>query len=167
MIRGIFERIRIAGRSLASLTMTTNSFMISNSAEETKTIAQKFASTLVGGDVVFLEGDLGAGKTTFTQGVLEALSYTEPVRSPTFSIMNLYPIENNPSIRRVIHLDFYRFETPEEVRSLGLEEMLEDTKNVFIIEWPQNGLEKDSKIRHTKFVTFRTVNEQGREITFS
>ena len=140
--------------------------MISTSAEETKNIAHEFASTLVGGDVIFLEGDLGAGKTTFTQGVLEALGYAEPVRSPTFSIMNMYPIENHSSIRRVIHLDFYRFETPEEVRSLGLEEMLEDVKNVFIIEWPEKGFGESSFVRYTKRVQFQSVDAQHREIIF-
>lgn len=141
--------------------------MISHSAEETKNIAHEFASSLKGGDVVFLEGDLGAGKTTFTQGVLEALFYTEPVRSPTFSIMNVYPIMNHSSIKQVVHLDFYRFESPKEIRSLGLEEMMEDTKNVFIIEWPQNGLEEHSKIRHTKRVGLQSIDDITREIIIS
>ncbi|MCX6714451.1 MAG: tRNA (adenosine(37)-N6)-threonylcarbamoyltransferase complex ATPase subunit type 1 TsaE [Candidatus Uhrbacteria bacterium] len=141
--------------------------MISNSLEETKNIAHKFASTLVGGDVVFLEGDLGAGKTSFVQGVLEALGYTEPVRSPTFSIMNMYLIANHPTIERVIHLDFYRFESPREVHSLGLEEMMENKKNVFMIEWPKNGIENGSDIRYTRSIKFRSVNEQTREILIS
>ena len=108
-------------------------FMISKSLEETKKIAYTFAASLRGGDIVFLEGDLGAGKTTFVQGVLESLGYTEPVRSPTFSIMNVYPIANRFDIERVIHLDFYRFEDPKEIRALGLEEYFEDSKNVFFI----------------------------------
>lgn len=137
---------------------------LSNSIEETKTIAHEFASTLVGGDVVFLDGDLGAGKTSFVQGVLEAFGYTEPVRSPTFSIMNTYPIANHATIQKVVHLDFYRFETPAEVRSLGLEEMMQDTKNVFLIEWPEKGLEKDSGIHYTKCVKLESHNGHSREI---
>lgn len=141
--------------------------MTSHSLEETKNIAHKFASTLVGGDVVFLEGDLGAGKTSFVQGVLEAFGYREPVRSPTFSIMNTYPIVNHPTVQRVIHLDFYRFENPNEVRSLGLEEMMCDKKNVFMIEWPEKGIEHGSEIRYTRSIKFRSVNEQTREISIS
>ena len=141
--------------------------MISSSLEQTKKIAHDFAATLRGGDVVFLEGDLGAGKTSFVQGVLEALGYTEPVRSPTFSILNTYPIANHPTMARVIHLDFYRFETPKEVQSLGLEEMMQDTKNIFLIEWPEKGIESASPIRYTKRIQFRTMDEQTRDITIS
>lgn len=141
--------------------------MISHSLEQTKTIAHEFASSLIGGDVVFLEGDLGAGKTTFVQGVLDSLGYTEPVRSPTFSIMNVYRIENHPTIRQVIHLDFYRFETPEEIRSLGIEEMMEDTKNVFMIEWPEKGMEDRSSIRATRKVSIETTGSDTRTITIN
>jgi|LakMenEpi03Aug12_release.lakeMendotaPanAssembly.Ray.scaffolds.fasta_scaffold753737_2 tRNA threonylcarbamoyladenosine biosynthesis protein TsaE len=138
--------------------------MMSHTLEETKKIAHEFASTLIGGDIVFLEGDLGAGKTSFVQGVLEAFGYTEPVRSPTFSIMNLYPIMNNETIKQVIHLDFYRFETPSEMHALGLEEMMEDKKNVFLIEWPEKGIEEASQIRYTKRVQFRVIDEITRDI---
>lgn len=141
--------------------------MMSHSLEQTKKIAHEFASALVGGDVVFLEGDLGAGKTSFVQGILEAFGYTEPVRSPTFSIMNTYPIANHPTIAQVIHLDFYRFETPSEVRSLGLEEMMTNKKNAFLIEWPEKGIEDASQIRYTKRIQFRVVDEQTREIIVS
>lgn len=139
----------------------------SQSVEETKTIAHEFASTLVGGDIVFLEGDLGAGKTTFVQGVLESLGYTEPVRSPTFSIMNVYEIKRGlgtPPISRVIHLDFYRFESPEEIRSLGLEEMMENTQNVFMIEWPEKGLSPFVKIDPTIRIAFTALSSSSKEI---
>lgn len=138
--------------------------MISSSLEQTKKIAHEFASMLVGGDIVFLEGDLGVGKTSFVQGILEAFGYTEPVRSPTFSIMNTYPIANHPTIQQVIHLDFYRFETPNEIRSLGLEEMMQNTKNIFLIEWPEKGIEDALQIRYTKRIQIRSVDERTREI---
>jgi len=63
-------------------------------------------------------------------------------------------------------LDFYRFETPEEIRSLGLEEMMEDKKNVFLIEWPEKGLEKESGIRYTKRIKFTALGDKTREIFF-
>ena len=136
----------------------------SYSIEQTKNIAHEFASTLIGGDVVFLEGDLGAGKTTFVQGVLEALGYEDPVRSPTFSIMNVYAIAHHPTIKQVIHVDFYRFEDPSETRSLGLDEMMDNPKNVFMIEWPEKGLEERTRIRYTKRVQFTSTSPEERTI---
>lgn len=140
---------------------------LAKTIEETKTIAHEFASSLKGGDVVFLEGDLGAGKTTFVQGVLESLGYTEPVRSPTFSIMNIYKITNHSTIKQIIHIDFYRFDSPEESRTLGLEEMMNDTKNVFMIEWPEKGLEKNSKIQYNTSIKFTSLENEAKEIIIS
>ncbi len=138
----------------------------STSQQQTKEIAHTFAKTLVGGDIVFLDGDLGAGKTTFTQGVLESFGYTEPVRSPTFSIMNIYPI-NRGLISKVIHLDFYRFNSPDEIRTLGLEDFLEDPKIIFLIEWPEKGTGDMSSLVPTKTIHFRTISENEREININ
>ncbi|OGH88207.1 MAG: tRNA (adenosine(37)-N6)-threonylcarbamoyltransferase complex ATPase subunit type 1 TsaE [Candidatus Magasanikbacteria bacterium RIFOXYC2_FULL_42_28] len=66
--------------------------MISNSIQKTKDIAKKFAATLQGGDVVLLSGELGAGKTAFTKGLAEYFSIEQNITSPTFSLMNVYPI---------------------------------------------------------------------------
>lgn len=136
----------------------------SHSPEETKKIAADFATTLLGGDVVFLEGDLGSGKTTFVQGIGEALGYPDPVRSPTFSIMNIYPIQNYPSIHQIIHLDFYRFSSPAEIKSLGLEEFLEDPHSVFFIEWPEKGIEEFAEIRYSQRIKFISLENELREI---
>lgn len=138
--------------------------MISTSVEQTKKIAQEFSSTLKGGDVVFLEGDLGSGKTLFVQGVLESFGYKDPVRSPTFTIMNIYPIQNHPTIQRIIHMDFYRFETPDEILSLGLDELYQDTSNVFLIEWPEKGFEKIADFRYSKCIKFILLEGEEREI---
>ena len=139
--------------------------MLSTSLEQTKKVACDFAFKLHGGNVVFLEGDLGSGKTTFVQGVLEAFGYIQPVRSPTFSIMNIYPIDHHVSIKQIIHLDFYRFESPNEIRSLGLEEMMQNKQNVFLIEWPSRGIEQASQIRYTHRIHFQSVDAQTRELT--
>lgn len=136
----------------------------SHSPEETKKIAADFAKTLSGGDVIFLEGDLGTGKTVFVQGVAEALGYTDPVRSPTFSIMNIYPIQNHPDIRQIIHLDFYRFSSPAEIKSLGMEEFLEDPHTVIFIEWPEKGLEESAKIQYSQHIKFISLENEMREI---
>jgi len=138
--------------------------MISSSIEQTKQLAREFASTLKSGDVVFLEGDIGSGKTTFVQGVLESFGYKDPVRSPTFTIMNIYPIENHPNIKCIIHLDFYRLEIPDEIKSLGLDELFQDTSNVFFIEWPEKGFEKVSNIHYSKCINFISFENDTREI---
>ncbi len=87
---------------------------LTTSVEETKALAAEFANTLVGGDVVFLRGDLGAGKTTFVQGLMEAFGYKEPVRSPTFSLVNIHPVDRG-EIQQVAHIDLYRLKIPSRI----------------------------------------------------
>lgn len=107
---------------------------ITHSAEETKAIAREFALTLTGGEFIALIGDLGAGKTTFVQGLVEALGSKARVKSPTFTVMNEYSVEN-PTVRRVVHVDFYRFSDEKELGALSLEdERRKDT--VIVAEWP-------------------------------
>lgn len=112
----------------------------SHTPEETKQIASDFARTLKGGELVFLEGDLGSGKTTFVQGLVGSFGYTEPVRSPTFALMHTYEI-NHETIKRIIHLDLYRLKHRSELRAFGLEEFLYDPSTVVLVEWPQNGFD--------------------------
>lgn len=113
-----------------------------HSAEETQAIAVEFAKTLTGGEFVSLIGDLGAGKTTFTRGLVEAMGGTVRVKSPTFTVMNEYPV-NFGAIKRIVHIDFYRFTEAEELSALSLEdERRADT--VILAEWP-NALEVDWK----------------------
>ena len=104
------------------------------SAEQTKKIAADFAATLKGGEFVSLIGDLGAGKTTFVRGLVEALGGTVRVKSPTFTVMNEYPVDFG-NIKRVVHIDFYRFNDPSELEALSLDdERRSDT--VIVAEWP-------------------------------
>lgn len=105
-----------------------------HNAAETKAIAAEFAVTLKGGELVLLIGDLGAGKTTFVQGLCAALGVTGRVKSPTFSVMNEY-VADHRAIRRVIHLDLYRFTDESELRALALEDERRPD-SVVLIEWP-------------------------------
>ncbi len=108
---------------------------LSHSPEETKSIAASFAQALRGGEVVALEGELGAGKTTFVQGLAEALGASGPVRSPTFAIMNIYKTTHG-SIKEIVHLDLYRLERQAELESLGLEDWLGKSDTLAVVEWP-------------------------------
>jgi tRNA threonylcarbamoyladenosine biosynthesis protein TsaE len=99
------------------------------SATETQQLAAALAALVQPGDLVVLAGDLGAGKTTFTQGFGRALGVTEPITSPTFTLAQQYE-----GRLRVHHLDVYRLEQLAEVAELGLSELLDDG-GVVLIEW--------------------------------
>ena len=101
----------------------------SKSSSETKRIGARIGKLLRAGDVLLLQGELGSGKTTLTQGIGEALAVKEPVKSPTFVLMNEY------HGRLVIyHADLYRLNDPGEVVDLALEEV--PAEGVLIVEWP-------------------------------
>ncbi len=119
------------------MTNGTNRIYPSRSEEETKKLAAEFAAGLRGGDVVFLTGALGSGKTTFVRGVAEALGFHEPVRSPSFTIVNHYPIEHSP-VKQILHVDFYRIDDPSEIPPLALEEEVGRPDTVTFIEWPES-----------------------------
>ncbi|TAL50254.1 tRNA (adenosine(37)-N6)-threonylcarbamoyltransferase complex ATPase subunit type 1 TsaE [Patescibacteria group bacterium] len=108
----------------------------SHNEEETKKIAADFVRDLQGGEVVFLSGELGSGKTTFVRGIAEALGFHEPVRSPSFTIVNRYPVEN-VNIKQILHVDFYRIDDASEIPPLALEEEIGQPDTVTCIEWPE------------------------------
>jgi len=128
----------------------------SHNEQETKQIAQEFAQTLKGGEVVFLSGELGSGKTTFVRGVAEYFGFEKPVRSPTFTIVNRYPISGK-TIHQILHIDFYRIEQPSEIVPLALEDELHEPQTVTFIEWPSIG--ESAKIEPTHRIELKRTNE--------
>lgn len=97
-------------------------------------LGQRIAVQLHEGDVVALQGSLGAGKTTLSRAILKALGHDGEVPSPTFTIIETY---DAPPLRLpVVHADFYRIEEPAELRELGLDEYREGA--ALIAEWPEN-----------------------------
>ena len=103
-----------------------------NSLAESKAVAENFAKTLKQGDVVLLNGDLGAGKTTFTQFVFASLGVNQIVNSPTFAILKTYQGEYT-----FHHFDTYRISTEEAIES-GFDEVLNDRNSIIFIEWSEN-----------------------------
>ena len=128
-----------------------------NSVEETWAVAREFAKELKPGDVVCLEGDLGAGKTTFTQGLAAALGVPGRVTSPTFCIVQ----EHQSKDVLLVHMDLYRLRSEEDVEAIGWEDYLARGA-IFVIEWPDRA---GSLIPDTaRRVAFRHMGEGKRLI---
>ncbi len=107
---------------------------VSSSAAETHAAGAAFADLLRPGDIVLLEGPLGAGKTTFTQGVAAGLGVSERVTSPTFTVVRQHTCHNQRGIRTLHHADVYRVENLSEVEDLSLGELVEESA-VVLVEW--------------------------------
>jgi tRNA threonylcarbamoyladenosine biosynthesis protein TsaE len=86
--------------------------------------------------LVTLSGELGAGKTTFAQGIARALGVQEMVTSPTFVIEKIYKLEHQ-KWERLIHIDAYRLKSAHELEGLGWKELLTDSGNLIVLEWPE------------------------------
>lgn len=102
-------------------------------ADENATLdyARRLSNILVPGLVIYLQGDLGAGKTTLVRGLLQALGHTGRVKSPTYTLLEQYSI----GTWEIRHFDLYRMTTPEEWENAGFGDEI-DGHNVFLIEWP-------------------------------
>jgi tRNA threonylcarbamoyladenosine biosynthesis protein TsaE len=103
------------------------------SPEEMKALGERIAAGLNNGDVLMLHGDLGAGKTTLTQGIAAGLGVNDPVQSPTFTLVR----EHRGREMTLYHLDLYRLVDPDELESLGYEVYLDPPDGVSVIEWPE------------------------------
>ena len=120
--------------------------IISHSPEETRALGEKLAARLAPGDVVILEGELGAGKSELARGIARGLGVTDTVTSPSFTILNVYESGRCP----LYHFDWYRLESAEELFELGLEEYL-GGDGIAVVEWaekcPEALPEKTIRIR--------------------
>lgn len=118
---------------------------ISKNVKETTNIAKVFLDQILkdknqktGALVVGLSGDLGAGKTAFTQGIARHVGVKNKVSSPTFVIIKKYPIKKLKNYKFLFHLDAYRLKNEEELLILGWGEILKDKEHLVFIEWPEN-----------------------------
>jgi tRNA threonylcarbamoyladenosine biosynthesis protein TsaE len=142
---------------------------VSNSPEETLQLGKSFGSSLKSGDIVLLFGDLGAGKTCFTQGICYGLEMDKDfyVRSPTFTLINEYSGKIP-----IYHIDLYRIDNQKEIYSLGLEEILFN-QGVTIIEWAEKlrSSPKQNKlllsIQDRIEINIETISDSQREFTFN
>lgn len=136
-----------------------NTFITQNS-QETISTASDFSKSLKAGDVLLLDGDLGAGKTTFVKGLAKGLkAKVKEVNSPTFVLMNVYKGKIP-----IYHFDLYRLEKPQELESLNIDEYLQ-SDGVAVIEWPKrmgSAMPKDCY-----WIEFKHKGEQKRQICIS
>lgn len=132
---------------------------VSHSYEETTRLAETFAKNLKGNELILLEGDLGAGKTCFVNGILSGLGFSAGGCSPTFTLVNEYP--TNPPIN---HFDLYRIGSEDELYEMGFTEYLESGR-VNIIEWPQIAYEILKDYPRTRIQIQHTDTENERIIT--
>ena len=133
--------------------------MISHSAEETRNLGKKLSAHLKAGDVVLLQGDLGAGKSEFARGVARGLGITGAVPSPSFTILNAYDEGSTP----LYHFDWYRIEEAQEIYDMGMDEQL-GGDGIALIEWSERAREcLPEKLLE---ITIHTLDDETREITF-
>lgn len=130
---------------------------ITNSAKETVKLAKKYGKTLKSGDVVLLDGEMGAGKTVFAKGVALSLGVKDEITSPTYAYMNDYG-------GKLYHYDCYRLSSGEDAEALGLTDYFYG-KGVCLIEWSQNIA--DVLPENCKRVKIEKIGDEQRRITFS
>jgi len=135
--------------------------LITKSDKETKDFGKEFAKELKPGETLFLYGDLGAGKTTFVQGLAEGLGITERILSPTFVLQRTHAVNFN-GIKNLNHIDLYRLEGKQAIESLGLFETIHGEDEVTIIEWADRLT--DYKPTKGYELRFKYVGENRREI---
>ena len=129
----------------------------SRSPEQTRRVGMRLGGLLKTGDVVCLQGELGAGKTTLVQGLAQGWGSLDPVSSPTFIIVNVY---SKPDKGQLFHMDAYRLDSAPEAAELDLDEML--ARGSLLIEWPERIREilPDNRM----WISFEYVAEENRQM---
>lgn len=109
---------------------------LTRSAAETRQLGRELGGSLLAGDLVLLYGDLGAGKTTLTKGIGEALGVGDEIQSPTFTVVAEYPAPGLGVGGWLVHVDLYRLAGDGNLASIGINEVLERDDAVLVVEWP-------------------------------
>lgn len=113
-----------------SLPLQVDQYQILRGLVEQQAFGASFAEVLAFGSVLFLQGELGAGKTSFSQGLVDALGFDDVVTSPTYALMNVYPTRSG----QVLHVDAYRVQDVGELYEMDLEELISNSR-LTLVEW--------------------------------
>lgn len=141
-------------------TYSANSFdFLSRAPEQTRRVGSRLGSMLKPGDVLALHGDLGAGKTTFVQGIAQGWGATDEVSSPTFVLVNIY---RRPDGALIHHMDAYRIQSALEAEDLDLDEMMRS--GALLVEWAER-IQSALPQEHLE-VQLAYVNEEQRSLAF-
>ena len=132
-----------------------------HSLEDLQVFADKLALELQGGEVIALQGELGAGKTTLVKFLAAALGVNQEVSSPTFALERQYATNQAFKLH---HFDWYRLDTAKAVKDLGVQELFGQPNAVCVIEWPQRGVKLLPS--DTMWIYIDYVDTQTRKITF-
>jgi len=127
--------------------------------QQTLKFGRHFSQGLKKGCVIYLEGELGSGKTTFVRGVLSGLGYTGKVKSPTYTIVESYNLEAYD----IYHFDLYRLADPEELEFLGIRDYCIEN-SVVLVEWPDKG---QGFLPEPDVVILLQYRADGRNVTMS
>ncbi len=133
------------------------------SEQETFKLAQEFGNKLIGGEIICLVGELGAGKTTFTKGIAHSLNIKKHITSPTFVFMKVYNLKKN-KIRKLVHIDAYRIQSENDIEAIGAPEYFAQEDTITIIEWADNI--KNTLPPNAKFIELKSLDKNTREINF-
>jgi tRNA threonylcarbamoyladenosine biosynthesis protein TsaE len=110
--------------------------IVAANERELQAVGSSLAKSLERGDIVFLEGELGAGKTTLSRGILSGFGYQGIAVSPTFTLLELYELKDH----RVAHVDLYRINSVQDLEAIGFRDLF-DGQTICLIEWPEHGAE--------------------------
>ncbi len=135
------------------------------SEQEMQEFGQTLGKTLIGGNIIALSGDLGAGKTTLVQGIGRGLGVLDHITSPTFTILNIYPLPTaNHNCTTLAHIDTYRLENEQELAAIGIHDYLGQKNTICIIEWPEKIPELLAG-RSLISITINQIDTNTRQIT--
>lgn len=133
---------------------------LSRSADQTRRVGMRLGAALKDGDVLCLEGDLGAGKTTLVQGIASGWGSLDAVSSPTYVLVNIY---RRPDGQRLRHLDAYRLENAAEAEALDMDDLLRG--GPMVVEWP--GRIREALPEDHLWVDLAWVSDEQRAMVFS
>jgi tRNA threonylcarbamoyladenosine biosynthesis protein TsaE len=145
-----------------SAIISTTIEIISHSPKHTARLGEQLGRVLRGGEIICLQGQLGAGKTVFAQGLGRGWGAADDLTSPTFTL--IHELTRPADRSKLYHVDLYRLETEPEVWRLGLIDFMDERSSV-VIEWPERA--RSILPPDRLWITFETIDETQRRITFT